>query len=129
MKRIALASEDSSGLEGSLSAHFGRCPFYTFVNAERDQILGFEVVKNPYFPNHQPGVIPQFIYSQKANVMIAGGMGPRAIDLFNQLGIDVATGAQGKVRDVVEAYLRGEIQGVVACEQHGHDHGCEEEGR
>jgi predicted Fe-Mo cluster-binding NifX family protein len=129
MKRIALASEDSSGLEGSLSAHFGRCPFYTFVNAERDQILGFEVVKNPYFPNHQPGVIPQFIHSQKANVMIAGGMGPRAIDLFNQLGIDVATGAQGKVRDVVEAYLRGEIQGVVACEQHGHDHGCEEEGR
>ena len=61
--------------------------------------------------------------------MIAGGMGPRAIDFFNQLGIDVATGAQGKVRDVVEAYLRGEIQGVVACEHHGHDHGYEEEGR
>jgi predicted Fe-Mo cluster-binding NifX family protein len=129
MKKIALASEDGSGLEGSLSAHFGRCPFYTFVNVERDRILGFEVVKNPYFPNHQPGVIPQFIHSQKANVMIAGGMGPRAIDFFNQLGIDVATGAQGKVGDVVEAYLRGEIQGIVACGHHGQDHGCEEERR
>jgi predicted Fe-Mo cluster-binding NifX family protein len=129
MKRIALASEDGTGLDGSLSAHFGRCPFYTFVNVEGDRILGFEVVKNPYFPNHQPGVIPQFIHSQKANVMIAGGMGPRAIDFFTQFGIDVATGAQGKVRDVVEAYLRGEIQGVVACEQHGQDHGCEEERR
>ena len=129
MKKIALASEDNSGLEGYLSAHFGRCPFYTFVNVEGSQILDFEVVKNPYYPNHQAGVIPQFIHSQKANVMIAGGMGPRAIDFFTQLGIDVATGAQGKVRDVVEAYLRGEIQGVVACEQHGHDHGCGEEGR
>ena len=128
MKRIALASEDNSGLEGTLSAHFGRCPFYTFVNVEGDQILGFEVVKNPHFPNHQPGVIPQFIHSQKANVMIAGGMGPRAIDFFTQFGIDVATGAQGKVRDVVEAYLRGEIQGIVACEHHDHD-GCGEEGR
>jgi predicted Fe-Mo cluster-binding NifX family protein len=127
MKKIALASEDGSGLEGSLSAHFGRCPFYTFVNVEGDRILGFEVVKNPYFPNHQPGVIPQFIHSQKANVMIAGGMGPRAIDFFNQLGIDVATGAQGKVGDVVEAYLRGEIQGIVACGHHEHDHGYEEE--
>jgi predicted Fe-Mo cluster-binding NifX family protein len=126
MKRIALASEDDSGLDGSLSAHFGRCPFYTFVNVEGDRILEFDVVKNPYFPNHQPGVIPQFIYSQKANVMIAGGMGPRAIDFFTQFGIDVATGAQGKVRDVVEAYLRGEIQGVVACEHHGQDHECEE---
>jgi len=127
MKRIALASEDGSGLEGILSAHFGRCPFYTFVNVEGDRILGFEVVKNPYFPNHEPGVIPQYIHSQKANVMIAGGMGPRAIDFFNQFGIDVATGAQGKVREVVEAYLRGEIQGIVACEHH--DHECGEEGR
>jgi len=124
MKRIALASEDGSGLEGSVSAHFGRCPYYTFVNVDDDRILGFEVVANPYYPNHQPGVIPQFINSQKANVMIAGGMGPRAIDFFIQYGIDVATGAQGKVRDVVEAYLRGEIQGVVACEHHGQDHEC-----
>jgi len=130
MKRIALASEDGSGLQGSLSAHFGRCPFYTFVNVEGDQILGIEVVKNPYFPNHQPGVIPQFIHSQKANVMIAGGMGPRAIDFFNQFGIDVATGAQGRVKDVVQAYLRGEIEGIVACEHHDHEHeGCGEEKR
>jgi len=82
------------------------------------------IVDNPYYPNHQPGVIPQFIHSQKANVMIAGGMGPRAIDFFNQYGIDVATGVQGKVRDVVEAYLRNEIQGIVPCEHH--DHECEE---
>jgi predicted Fe-Mo cluster-binding NifX family protein len=129
MKKIALASDNNSGLEGSVSAHFGRCPFYTFVNVDEKQILNFEVVQNPYYPNHQPGVIPQFIHSQKADVMIAGGMGPRAIDFFNQFGIDVATGVQGKVRDVVEAYLRGEIQGVFACEHHGHDHECGGEGR
>jgi predicted Fe-Mo cluster-binding NifX family protein len=129
MRRIALASEDGFGLEGSVSAHFGRCPYYTFVDVEGGKILGFEVVKNPYYANHQPGVIPQFIHSQRANVMIAGGMGPRAIDFFNQFGIDVATGVQGKVRDIVEAYLRGEIKGIVSCEHHGHDHGCEEEGR
>ena len=35
-------------------------------------------------------------------------------------------GLKGKVRDVVEAYLRGEIQGIVACEHH--DHECGEEG-
>lgn len=125
MKRIALACDSGFGLEGSISAHFGRCPFYVLVDVEDNQIFGFQVVDNPYYPNHQPGVIPQFIHSQKANVMIAGGMGPRAIDFFTQFGIDVATGVQGKVRDVVEAYLKGEIQGIVACEHHDH-HGCEE---
>ena len=127
MKRIALACDAGFGLESSLSAHFGRCPFYVFVDVTDDQIVGFQVVDNPHFPNHQPGVIPQFIHSQKANVMIAGGMGPRAIDFFNQFGIDVATGVQGKVKEVVEAYLRGEIQGIVACEHHNHE--CGEEGR
>lgn len=127
MKRIALACEDGSGLEGYLSAHFGRCPFYTFVEVEGDQIVKSEVVRNPYFPSHQPGVIPEFIHSQRADVMIAGGMGPRAIDFFTQFGIDVATGIRGKVRDIVEAYLKGKIQGIVACDQHGHEGTCGEE--
>jgi predicted Fe-Mo cluster-binding NifX family protein len=129
MKRIALACDTGFGLEALLSPHFGRCPFYLLVDVDGDRILGFQVIQNPHYPNHQPGVIPQFIHSQKANVMIAGGMGPRAIDLFGQLGIDVATGVQGKVKDIVEAYLRGEIHGIVACEHHGQDHGCEEERR
>jgi predicted Fe-Mo cluster-binding NifX family protein len=129
MKRIALACDTGFGLDASLSPHFGRCPFYTLVDVEENRILGFQVVKNPHYPNHQPGIVPQFIHSQRADVMIAGGMGPRAIDLFGQLEIDVATGVQGKVRDIVEAYLRGEIQGIVACEHHGQDHGCEEERR
>jgi predicted Fe-Mo cluster-binding NifX family protein len=127
MKRIALACDNGFGLESLVSSHFGRCPFYVLVDVADDCITGFQVVDNPYYPNHQPGVIPQFIHSQKANVMIAGGMGPRAIDFFTQFGIDVATGAQGKVKDIVEAYLRGEIQGVVACEHHGQDHECGEE--
>jgi predicted Fe-Mo cluster-binding NifX family protein len=59
--------------------------------------------------------------------MIAGGMGPKAIDFFHQFGIDVVTGAQGRVRDVVEAYLRGEISGIIPCEHQDHD--CKEEGR
>jgi predicted Fe-Mo cluster-binding NifX family protein len=125
MKRIALASEDPAGLDGAISAHFGRCPFYTLVDVEGRQILDSEVVRNPHFPNHQPGVIPQFIQSQKAHVMIAGGMGPKAIDFFHQLGIDVVTGAQGRIRDVVQAYLRGEISGIIPCEHQDHD--CKEE--
>ncbi len=117
--RIAFASEDNQGLKGSLSAHFGRCPYYTLVDLDGNKVLDIKVVANPYFNSHVPGAVPEFIKSQGAQVIIAGGMGPRAIDLFNQFGIEaVTTGAQGPLEDILTAYLRGDIKGAWGCEHH-----------
>jgi len=46
MKRIALACDTGFGLESSLSAHFGRCPFYVLVDVADGGIVGFQVVDN-----------------------------------------------------------------------------------
>jgi predicted Fe-Mo cluster-binding NifX family protein len=117
--KIVFASEDNQGLKGSLSAHFGRCPYYTMVEVEGDKVLGTKVIANPYFTNHVPGVVPQFINEQGARVMIAGGMGPRAIELFNQFGIEaITTGMHSSLEDILNAYLRGEINGATGCEHH-----------
>ena len=116
MKRIALACEDDQGLDGQMSQHFGRCPYYLIVDVEGDEIKKTDSVNNPYYNNHVPGMVPQFINEQAVNVMIAGGMGPRAIDMFSNLGMEVVTGAIGNVGNVLQAYLRGEISGVEPCE-------------
>ena len=50
-------------------------------------------------------------------------MGPRAVQLFNSHGIEVATGAVGRVGSVLAAYLRGELRGIVPC-QHDHPESC-----
>ena len=125
MRRIALACEDNEGLSGQISQHFGRCPYYLIVDVEGDEIKRTDSVDNPYYNNHVPGMVPQFINEQGANVMIAGGMGPRAIDMFGNLGIEVVTGAIGNVGNVLQAYLKGEISGVEPCEHDypgGHNH-------
>jgi predicted Fe-Mo cluster-binding NifX family protein len=58
--------------------------------------------------------------------MLAGGMGRRAVDFFEQYGIQPATGASGTVRQSIESYLGGELQGVEPCaESHEHHH-CSE---
>jgi predicted Fe-Mo cluster-binding NifX family protein len=119
VKKIALACEDNQGLDGQISQHFGRCPYYLLVDVEADEIKKTDIVNNPYYDNHVPGVVPQFISEQGAHVMIAGGMGPRAIDLFSNLGIGVVTGAVGNTGNVLQAYLKGEISGVEPCK---HDH-------
>ncbi|MEJ2067177.1 MAG: NifB/NifX family molybdenum-iron cluster-binding protein [Deltaproteobacteria bacterium] len=117
--KIAFASEDNQGLKGSLSAHFGRCPYYTIVDIEDNTASNVEVIDNPYFDSHVPGAVPQFIKEQNAQVMIAGGMGPRALEHFNHFGIEaITTGMQGNLEDILNAYLRGEISGATGCEHH-----------
>jgi predicted Fe-Mo cluster-binding NifX family protein len=119
MKKIALACEDNKGLNGQISQHFGRCPSYLIVDVEGNEIKKSDIISNPYYDNHIPGMVPKFISEQGVNVMIAGGMGPRAIDMFSNFGIEVVTGAIGNVGNVLKAYLQGEISGVEPCK---HDH-------
>ncbi len=118
-KLVAIAAGDGNGLDGEVSAHFGRCPAYVLAQVDGERIGETRVVPNPYFGGHQPGVMPRFINGLGADVILAGGMGPRAVTMFNGFGIEVATGAVGNVRKVLEAYLRGEVKGIVPC---AHDH-------
>ena len=120
MKKIAFACEENKGLESEMSMHFGRCPYFMMVDVEGTEVKKVDPVANPYFNGHVPGVVPEFIKKQNVNVMIAGGMGPKAVDMFNGFGIEVATGVGGKVENVLKAYLEGKVSGTVAC---AHDHG------
>jgi predicted Fe-Mo cluster-binding NifX family protein len=121
--RIAFASEDKMGLSGEVSAHFGRCPYYTFLEVEDGKVKKWEVLDNPYHGNHAPGKVPEFIHSCKADVIIAGGMGPRAIDFFDGYGIEAVTGAFGNIEETLNAYLQGELRGAGGC-HHDHPDSC-----
>jgi predicted Fe-Mo cluster-binding NifX family protein len=122
-RTIVMAAEDLQGLDASMSAHFGRCPAYTVAEVEEGTVQAVRVVENPWANAHQPGVMPRFIHSLGADVIIAGGMGPRAIQLFDQLGVEVVTGCLGRVGAVLEAYLAGDVKGVVPCAHHHGDGG------
>ena len=115
--RIAVSADDSSGLNSVVSPHFGRCPYYVLVDLEGSEVRQLGTVQNPYYGHHQPGQVPGFIESQGADVMLAGGMGRRAISLFEQCGIEVATGASGTVRRALEEYLGGALQGAAPCRE------------
>ena len=125
---IVVAAEDACGFDGEVSGHFGRCPFFLLAEADGTTATVSEVVPNPYSGAHQPGAVPRFIRDIGGEVIIAGGMGPRAIEMFHGFGIDVATGVTGTVATVLGAYLRGEHRGVVPC-AHDHPDSCGEHGR
>ena len=123
--RIAISSESNLGLESPISGHFGRCPYFTLVDVEGREVLAVESVENPFFRHHEPGQVPSFIQNQRADVMLTGGMGRRAITFFEQFNIQPVTGAQGSVAHALEQYLGGALEGAAPCpesEQHHHDH-------
>ena len=122
-KNIAVAAEDEAGLDGQVAGHFGRCAAYVVVETSGEDIRSGRVVPNPHAQAHQPGQMPRFIQGLGVDAILAGGMGPRAINMFSQYGIDVATGVTGRVRDVVGSYLRGELSGTVPC-RHDHPNSC-----
>ncbi len=123
--RIAISVEDNRGLDSAVSHHFGRCPYFVLVDIEGEEIRETQVIDNPYFAQHQPGMVPGFIQSHKADVMISGGMGRRAIAFFQEYGIDIATGAAGTVQDTIDHYLAGNLNLAEPCREsvkHGRHH-------
>jgi len=120
---IVVAADDACGLDGEVSVHFGRCPFFLLAEASGKMVTISRVLPNPHVGAHQPGNAPRFVRDIGADVIIAGGMGSGAVEMFNRFGIDVATGVTGSVATVLGTYVRGEHHGVVACADHHRD-GC-----
>ena len=121
--KIAVTAENNNGLESVVAQHFGHAPFFMLVDVESGEVNAVQGIVNPFSEAHQPGQIPGFIHEQKANVILSGGMGGRAIQFFDELGIQVATGASGTVRQALENYLGGQLKEAAPCDEsvaHGH---------
>ena len=115
MLKIAVASN-----ENVVAGHFGHCETFVFFDTENGNIVAENPVPNP---GHKPGFLPNFLADNGAQVVIAGGMGGGAVDIFNERGVEVILGAQGDVRENVAAYLRGELKSTGSvCQHHDHEH-------
>lgn len=102
---------------GKLAAHFGHCDVFTLVETD-PETNAVKTVNEVTPPPHEPGVLPQWLREQGAEVIIAGGMGRRAQMLFAENGIEVIVGAPVEAPDVlVTAYLDGALEtGANLCD-------------
>ena len=95
---------------GKLSQHFGHCEQFAIIDADSDtkNIKSQELVDPPA---HEPGALPKWLSGLQVNLVIAGGMGQRAQQLFAQNQIEVVVGAPAEsAEDVVSAYLEGRME-------------------
>ena len=97
--------------------HFGHCQVFHVFQLDDDKNIEKVDVLTP--PPHEPGVLPKWMGEEvKANVILAGGMGMRAQELFKQYGITIITGVEsGKTpEELVKDYISNKLTtGENAC--------------
>ncbi len=116
--RICFTSDQANDLESVMSYHFGHCPYFVIVDVDNDgNIKSVKSIENPLADEHNVGDLPAFMKSQNVDVIITGGMGPKAQQYFVDYSIKPVTGAYGKIKDVLEEYLQKKVTYIPQASQ------------
>ncbi|UCG01898.1 MAG: NifB/NifX family molybdenum-iron cluster-binding protein [Candidatus Heimdallarchaeota archaeon] len=116
--RLCIPSETKDGLESQVGYHFGRVPLYTIYDDETQDVI---IIKNT--STHMGGnkLPAELLYEHNIDVMLCGGLGRRAIQLFEQYGVEVFVGAYGTVKDAIRQFKDKKLQMATdktACQEH-----------
>lgn len=117
--KVAVASMGTT-----VAGHFGHCENFNVYEVEGGAIVTETSIPNP---GHRPGFLPNFLGDMGVEVIIAGGMGGGAVEIFNERNIEVIVGVEGMAHDAVEVYLKGELVSTGSiCHNHEHAGECGE---
>ncbi|MFH2129358.1 MAG: NifB/NifX family molybdenum-iron cluster-binding protein [bacterium] len=117
--KLAITSTGDN-LASEMDPRFGRAAFFLIVDPET---LEFDVVENTQTLNLPQGAGIQAgktIIDQQVKVLITGNCGPKAFQVLNQAGIEIKIGAAGQIKNVIQAYKRGELQSATSPNVEGH---------
>ena len=109
VKRISFPTSDKV----TVDEHFGHCKEFVVYTIEENEV---KEVKYVTPPEHTPGSYPRFLGEQGVDVIVTGGMGAMAVNLFKQQDIDVVLGAKGRIDVNLSEYLGS------MCDHDAHSH-------
>lgn len=102
-KKIAVPVDEN----GILDAHFGHCKFFSVMETKDKEILSEEKLVPP---PHEPGLLPKWLAERGVTDIVAGGMGQRAIQIFNANGVNAFVGAPMlSSKELAQGLLNGSL--------------------
>ncbi len=103
MKKIAIPLENEV-----LSVHFGHCQKFAIVQVDNNKIVDVHELTPP---DHVPGLYPPWLARYGVTDVIAGGIGQKAIAMFNQNNINVFVGAPFKsAEELVNDFINNKLE-------------------
>jgi ATP-binding protein involved in chromosome partitioning len=115
---------------GVFSTHFGGADRFAIFEVD-DQAGTIVSVTSAAPPPHEQGSFPTWLKEQGCQVILAGGMGPRAIQMLEGFGIQTVVGIQGggEPGAVVKEFIAGRLTASgQSCHDQGFHHDCDQHG-
>ncbi|MGB5749774.1 MAG: NifB/NifX family molybdenum-iron cluster-binding protein [Desulfobacterales bacterium] len=117
--KLAISSTGKN-LDSNLDPRFGRAAYFIIVDAET---MDFEVVENTQNLNLPQGAGIQAgktITDHQVDALITGHCGPKAFKVLQSAGVEIFTGAGGKVTDAIGQFKKGELAAASEADVEGH---------
>jgi predicted Fe-Mo cluster-binding NifX family protein len=91
-----------------MDPRFGRCQYFLFIDTDT---MASEALENPNLgaPGGAGIQSAQLVANKGVEAVITGQVGPNAFTTLQAAGINILTGASGKVREVLEKYKKGQL--------------------
>ena len=116
--KVCIPTMGKGGLEDMVGEHFGRVPTYTVYDTETETV---SVMENTSGHAGGSGYPAQILADAGINIMVCGGLGRRAITMFEESGVMVYIGASGTAAQALESWKAGQLTAATdenACAQH-----------
>ena len=116
--KIVIPTNDKKGLNDKIADHFGRCLTYTFID-EKGNLL--EVIGNTSEHMGGVGLPPELMKKHGADILLCKDLGPRALNLCQELGIEVYVCQAKTVKEIFGMWKNNKIKKAGAedvCKQH-----------
>ena len=116
--KIVIPTNNKKGLNDKIADHFGRCLTYTFID-EKGNLL--EVIGNTSEHMGGVGLPPELMKKHGADILLCKDLGPRALNLCRELGIEVYVCQAKTVKEIFEMWKNNKIKKAGAedvCEEH-----------
>ena len=116
--KIVIPTNNKKGLNDKIAEHFGRCLTYTFLNEKGDVV---EIIDNTSEHMGGKGLPPELMKKHGADILLCKGLGPRALNLCQELGIEVYVCQAETVKEIFEMWKNNKIKKAGAedvCEEH-----------
>jgi predicted Fe-Mo cluster-binding NifX family protein len=120
--KLCIPSMGQNGIDDTVGQHFGKVPFYTLYDTETKEAT---VIPNTSEHNGGIGLPPELMAKEGVDIMLCGGLGVKAVMMFEEAGIEVFSGATGTVKNAIDAWAAFKLAKAThdnSCSGHGHDH-------
>ncbi len=123
--KICVPTQEDQGINSVVYGHFGSASYYIIHDTDKGETRSIANMNQ----HHAHGSCNPMaaLGNESIEAMIVGGIGKRAIEGLNAIGIKVYQSIAGTVHENIQALQNGSIAEITsqnACGGHGHGMGC-----